>query len=331
VKAAIYRRTGSARDVLEVVDLPLPQPQAGEVRVRLATAGVNPTDVKSRSGFRGRALAFDHQVPGHDGAGVIDAVGDGVDPSRVGQRVWVYHAALGRPAGTAAEAVTVPAEQAVPLPPHIDFAQAAGIGIPFMTAHRCLFADGDLDGESVLVAGGGGAVGNAAIQLAKSAGARVAATVSTDAKAELAHAAGAHLVVRRDADDAVAQIRSLAPSGVRRVVEVALGPNVALDLAVAARNAAIAVFGTEPSPAELPIHELVAKSVTLRFVLVYLTPPHAIARALSAIGDALEAGALMPLPTREFVLDDIVAAHEAVERGAVGKVVVRIDASPSSA
>jgi NADPH:quinone reductase len=327
VKAAIYRRTGSAREVLEVVDLPLPQPEAGEVRVRLATAGVNPTDVRSRSGFRGRALAFDHQVPGHDGAGIIDAVGDGVDGSRLGQRVWVYHAALGRPGGTAAEAVTLPTDQAVPLPPHIDFAQAAGLGIPFMTAHRCLFADGDLDGDSVLVAGGAGAVGNAAIQLAKRAGARVATTVSSDAKAELARAAGADLVVHRDADDAARQIRSLAASGVRRVVEVALAPNLALDLAVAATNAAIAVFGTEPSLAELPIHELVAKDVTLRFVLVYLTPPDAIARALAAIGDALEDGALLPLPTRQFALDDIADAHEAVESSAVGKVVVRIDAS----
>jgi NADPH2:quinone reductase len=327
VKAAIYRRTGSARDVLEVVDLPLPRPKAGEVRVRLATAGVNPTDVKSRAGFRGRVLAFDHQVPGHDGAGVIDAVGAGVDPQRFGQRVWVYHAAVGRSAGTAAEAVTLPTGQAVALPPHIDFAQAAGLGIPFMTAHRCLVADGDLDGESVLVAGGGGAVGNAAIQLAKRAGARVAATVSSDAKAELARAAGADLVVRRDADDAAARIRSLAPSGVCRVVEVALAPNLALDLEVVARNATIAVFGTEPSPAELPIYELVAKDVTLRFVLVYLTPPDAIARALSTIGDALEASALRPLPTHEFALDDIAGAHEAVESGVVGKVVVRIDGS----
>jgi NADPH:quinone reductase len=328
VKAAVYRRTGSARDVLEVVEVPLPEPQAGEVRVRLLTAGVNPTDVKSRGGFRGRTLAFDYQVPGHDGAGFIEAVGEGVDASLVGERVWVYHAALGRPGGTAAEAVAVPAEQAVPLPEHVDFVHAAGLGIPCITAHRCLFADGDIDGESVVVAGGAGAVGNAAIQLAKRAGARVAATVSGDAKADLALEAGADLVVRRDTDDAAATIRAFAPSGVSRVVEVALAPNVGLDLDVAACNAAIAVFGTEPSPAELPIHELNAKNITLRFVLVYLTPPGAIAEALSAIGEALEADALRPLPTHEFALDDIAAAHEAVEGGAVGKVVLRTDGQP---
>jgi NADPH2:quinone reductase len=186
VRAAVYHRVGSAREVLELRDLPEPVPGSGEVRVRLAFSAVNPTDWRARTGFLGAVLPFPMQIPGQDGAGVIDAVGPNVDDARIGEAVWVYHAAWQRPTGTAAQSVVVPCRQAVAVPEGIGLEQAAALGIPFMTAHRCLFADGPINDRCVLVAGGAGAVGHAAIQLAKRGGAEVIATVSTPEKAALA-------------------------------------------------------------------------------------------------------------------------------------------------
>ncbi len=189
--AAVYRRPGGA-DVLSVEEVQTPEPGPGEVRVRLRVAGVNPTDWKSRT----RTPPEGFQVPGQDGAGEVDAVGPGVDPGRVGERVWVWFAAArGRRWGTAAQWTVVSARQAVPLPDGVPLELGAGLGIPAMTAHQCLFVDGPLDGATVLVAGGAGAVGNAAVALAARAGARVVATASTPDKADLARAAGAHAVV----------------------------------------------------------------------------------------------------------------------------------------
>jgi NADPH2:quinone reductase len=180
MRAAIYDHYGPAAEVLRVLDVPRPTPQAGEVAVRVAVSGVNPTDWKSRVRQPGRAVGFDFQVPNQDGAGVIEGVGPGVDPDRVGERVWLYHAAWQRPWGTATEVTVVPAEQAVRLPDGVDFSVGATLGIPHMTAHRCVFADGPVDGATVLVAGGAGAVGHAAIQLARRGGATVIATVSAE-------------------------------------------------------------------------------------------------------------------------------------------------------
>src|SRR5690606_4205791 len=192
MRAAVYDTSGPAQGELRVVDLPDPSPGPGEVRVRLRVAGVNPTDWKARSRPGGE---WPQQTPGHDGAGVVDAVGDGVDAARVGERVWVYHAALGRPGGTAAQLVCVPAAQAVRLPDGVSFGHGAGLGIPGITAHRCVFADGPVAGRTVLVTGGAGAVGHAAVQLAAWRGARVVATVSSEAKAALARDAGDDAVV----------------------------------------------------------------------------------------------------------------------------------------
>src|SRR3954470_14770793 len=206
--AARYTRPGAARDVLSVGDVPTPEPGPGEVRVRLRVSGVNPTDWKARSGA---AVDGDFQIPNQDGAGFVDAVGDGVDPSRAGERVGVYFAARQRPWGTAAQYTVVPAEQAVALPEGASDDLGASLGIPALTAHRCLFADGPIDGRTVLVAGGAGAVGHAAIELATWAGARVIATVSTPEKARLAEAAGAELTVDyRDGDTAARRIRAAA-------------------------------------------------------------------------------------------------------------------------
>lgn len=194
MRAALYESLGDA-GVLEVRELPTPSPQAGEVRVRMRVAGVNPTDWKARSPGPGKVMPFAYVVPGQDGAGVIDAVGPSVDPGRIGERVWVYFAAWQRQHGSAAEWLCLPAHQAVPLPDDASFDLGASIGIPALTAFHALFADGPIDGTTVLVAGGAGALGHFAIELARRAGAFVVTTVSSPEKAALAQAAGAHAVV----------------------------------------------------------------------------------------------------------------------------------------
>lgn len=323
MQAAIYERTGPAREVLRVVEVPDPRPAPGEVRVRLRASGVNPTDWRSRSGNSGRPMAFPQQTPGQDGAGEIDAVGAGVDRERLGERVWVYHAALGRPGGSAAQYVVLPEEQAVPLPPGVDVEQGAGLGIPFMTAHRCLFADGPVAGRDILVAGGAGAVGNAAVQLAKRAGARVITTVSSPAKAELARQAGADgVIVDYRRPSAALEVRAFAPDGVHRIIEVALGANLALDLEALAPSGTIITYAREETDPAIPVHRLMANNQRLEFMLIYTTPPEALRHAVRDITEALRAGDLRPLPAHHFPLAEIAAAHEAVERGTVGKVIV---------
>jgi len=322
VKAAIYERTGAAREVLRVTEVERPEPGPGEVRVRLRVSGVNPTDWKIRAGATPRALD-EFQIPHHDGAGEIDAVGGGVDPGRVGQRVWVWLAASGRRWGTAAQWTVVPEHQAVPLPDSASLELGASLGVPALTAHRCLFADGPLADQTVLVAGGAGAVGHFAIELAKYAGARVLATVSSGEKAELASKAGADRVVNYRASDAVDQVRSFAQQ-FDRVVEVALGANLNLDLAVSGPETVIVTYAAEPNDPVLPVRACMTANVTLRFVLLYGVPRSLLATAVQDVSRAIAAGALSELPAHRFSLDDIAAAHEAVESGVVGKVFVDI-------
>jgi NADPH2:quinone reductase len=306
--------------VLRVEDVTRPEPAPGEVLVRVRASGVNPTDFKTRAGATARPVD-DFQIPHHDGAGVIEAVGAGVDPARVGERVWVWLAAFGRRWGTAAEWTVVPARQAVPLPDGASFELGASLGVPAMTAHRCLFADGPVAGKTVLVAGGAGAVGHYAIELAKLAGARVVTTVSSPDKASLAAKAGADLVVNyRDADVAD-QIRQFAPA-VDRVVEVALGANLALDLAVSGPSTVVVSYAADGSDPVLPVRACMTANVTLRFVLLYGVPAAALDAAVAGVTSALAAGALTELPAHRFALTEIAAAQEAAEAGAVGKVIV---------
>jgi NADPH:quinone reductase len=322
VKAALYDRYGPAREVLRVEDVERPEPGPGEVRVRVEFSGVNPTDWKSRSGATARPIDG-FQVPHHDGAGVIDAVGEGVDAGRVGQRVWLWLAAGGRRWGTAAEWTVVPEGLAVPLPEGASAELGASLGVPAVTAHRCLFADGPIDGKSVLVAGGAGAVGHFAIELAKRAGARVVTTVSGPEKADLAAKAGADLVVNYRQPGAADQIRSFAGApGVDHVVEVALGANLQLDLAVIAPGARITCYAAEPTDPVLPVRACMNANVVMRFVLLYGVPADALGQAARDVSAALAAGALTELPITLFPLDEIAAAQEAVEVGAVGKVLV---------
>jgi NADPH2:quinone reductase len=324
MKAVVYHETGPS-SVLTLVDRDPVPPGPGEVRVRVAVSGVNPTDWKARQG----RLAYAEAVPNQDGAGVIEAVGEGVDPARVGERVWLWEAAWQRPGGTAQESVTLPARQAVALPSHASFELGASLGIPALTAHLCLGSSvgpGLLSGRSVLVAGGAGAVGNAAIQLARWAGATVIATVSGPEKAALATAAGAHLVVNYRLDDAAAAIRAFASGGIDIVVEVAPAANAALDAAVLAPDGTVAVYATDGA-LSLDVSALMRNNISYRFVLVYTVPEADKDRAVRDVSAAVAAQALRVgdeagLPLHSFPLAETAAAHDAVERNAVGKVLV---------
>jgi NADPH:quinone reductase len=322
VRAAVYEQYGTAADVLRVADIGRPEPGPGEVRVRMELSGVNPTDWKSRSGATPRPIDG-FQIPHHDGTGVIDAVGDGVDAGRAGQRVWTWMAAAGRRWGTAAQWSVLPARQAVPLPDSASAELGACLGVPAMTAHRCLFADGPVDGKNVLVAGGAGAVGHFAVELAKYYGAKVVTTVSGPQKAELAAAAGADLVVNYRDPDAVDQVKAFAPQ-MDRIVELALGANIDLDLAVSGPRTHIVDYAAEPADPVLPVRRCMNANVTLRFILLYGVPAEATDQAVADISRALAAGALTALPVTRFPLDQVVAAQQAVEAGTPGKVVVEV-------
>lgn len=337
MRAVVYSERGDA-SVLHLVDRPAREPQAGEVRVAVRVSGVNPTDWKSRSGLTARDT-FAEIVPNQDGAGVVDAVGAGVTGLQVGQRVWIWEAQNGRPEGTAQESVVLPEANAVPLPDAASFDLGAALGIPALTAHRCLtvaetgpstLVPGALAGRTVLVAGGAGAVGNAAIQLARWAGARVAATVSGPEKERLARAAGAEHVVNYRQDNAAAAIRSWAPDGVDVIVEVAPAVNAALDAAVLAQGGTVAVYannGGGSVPLEIRPH--MALNARYQFVLVYTVPAAAKRQALRDVSTAVAAaafrvGADAGLPLHHYPLDRTAEAHTAVEQGAVGKVLITV-------
>jgi NADPH2:quinone reductase len=321
--AARYDRPGAAHEVLRIEEIDRPEPGPGEVLVRVTLSGVNPTDWKRR---QDQPVPFPHQIPNQDGAGIIEAVGEGIEPERIGERVWLYLAAFESPWGTAAQYTVVPASRAVALPDPASDELGASLGVPALTAHRCLLADGPVAGLTVLVAGGAGAVGHAAIELARWAGAgRVIATTSNDEKAALARAAGAHHVVDYGDADAAEQIRALAPDGVDRIVEVALARNADLDLAVAAPHATIACYGADPGErAPLAVRDLMARNLLVRGVLLYSMPHTALRSAVIEVRRAVSDGALTPLPVHRFPLERTADAHDAVEGGAVGKVVIEV-------
>jgi NADPH2:quinone reductase len=322
MKAVLYERQGPAGEVLRVADVPRPDPAPGEVRVRLSLSGVNPTDWKSRSGATPRKLE-EFQIPHHDGAGVIDAVGQGVDEARVGERVWVWGAAAGRRSGTAAQWTVVPDVQAAPLPDSATGELGASLGVPAMTAHRCLFADGDLRGKNVLVTGGAGAVGHFAIELARRAGARVATTVSGPEKAELARAAGADLVVNHQDPDALDRLRAFSPR-MDRIVEVNIAANFTQDLALAGPETVVSVYAIDAPDPVLPVRACMTANVTLRFVLLYGIPRPVLEETAREVTAALREGALSALPVHRYPLEECAAAHEAVQGRAVGKVLLDI-------
>jgi len=325
MQAVWYEEFGEAVQVLRHGALPEPQPAAGEVRVRLATSGVNPVDVKRRLGGRGK-MSAPRIVPHFDGAGEIDAVGTGVDASRVGQRVWVYGAQWEREFGTAAESVTLPAEQAVTLPAAASFESGACLGIPALTAYPAVYADGDVNGQTVLITGGAGCVGRYAIQFAKLGGARTIATVSNDEKHQIAASAGADHVVNYRSEDVVARIGEItAGQGVDRIVEVEFGGNLNTSIQVLKVGGVIATYASQADPTPtMPFYEVMYKSLVVRHLLTFQVPHLLLQRAVTEISQWL-AGEQLSHPTCEsYPLAETAAAHQAVERGAVGKVLVQI-------
>lgn len=325
MRAVWYSELGEAAKVLRTGEMERPAPGAGEVLVRIHVSGVNPVDVKRRLGGRG-TISAPRVVPHFDGAGVVEAVGAGVDPARVGERVWVYEAQWQRAAGTAAEFVALPERLAVPLPDGTTFAEGAALGIPALTAHRCVFGDDEVSGETVLVTGGAGAVGHYAVQFAKLGGARVLATVSSEEKAALARDAGADHVVNYRQEDVATRIRELTDGrGVDRIVEVELGGNLPTSIEVLKPRGVIAAYASaaEPEPA-VPFYAWLYKNAVLRCELVFGMTEEAKANAVDAIRRWLGDGALKHHIGARFPLEEAVAAHQAVEAGAFGKVVLEI-------
>jgi NADPH2:quinone reductase len=330
MRAAFYEKAGAARDVLRVDELPTPTPGPGEVRVRIAWSGVNPSDVKSRAMASGRPIAFPRIVPHSDGAGTIDAVGAGVPESRVGERVWVWNGQWQRPFGTAAEYVTLPAHQAVPLPDGIDLAVGACLGIPALTAYHAAVTDGGVAGKRVLVAGGAGAVGHYAVQLARRLGARqILATVSGPEKGEVARAAGADVVVNYRTEDAAARIREVTGgAGVDRIIEVDAAANIGLDVQVVAPEGDLVIYGTGKPEIPMPFGPLIMKNVGVRFFIVYNLPLDVQRRAIAHLTAMLERGDLTHNVAARLPLERIAEAHELVEQGRViGNVLVSPDGS----
>ncbi len=338
MKSVVYTKTGGP-EVLQLVERPDPTPGPGEVLVKVAVSGVNPTDWKNRAGKSpGESLPFPEVVPNQDGAGTVVAVGEGVDPARVGERVWLWESQWERADGTAQELVGLPARQAVRLPDEASFDLGASLGIPYLTAHRCLtvgtdgtdsIGPGSLDGHTVLVAGGAGAVGHSAVELARWAGATVVTTVSSPEKAELASAAGAHHIVNYRTGDPAEEIRKVAPDGVDLVVEVAPVANAELDRAVLASDATVAVYASGEGDLTIPVRWAMKINARYQFVLVYTVPERAKLQAVHDVEAAVAAGALRVgedagLPLHRFSLEQTVDAHAAVEEKVVGKVLIDV-------
>ena len=324
MKAAWYEKQGAARDVLTVGDMDELQPRAGEVRLRVAVSGVNPGDVKKRQNAFGVGMPYPRIIPHSDGAGTVDAVGEGVSQEWVGRRVWCYGAQSYRPFGTAAEYTVVPLEQAAPLPETVPLEQGACLGIPGITAHRAVHVAGPLKGNTVLVQGGAGAVGACAVQLAHQAGARVIATCRSESDKEIASRAGADEVLLTD-DRLVKRIQELAPGGVNHIIEVAFAANIETDIKVLAQGGSIATYATNAPTPEIPVWQLVFINARILFIGSDDIPTEAKIEAARAINQALEAGWQGLEIAERFPLDEIAQAHEFVEHPTKsGRVIVTI-------
>src|SRR5713101_4035347 len=324
MKAAWYEKQGAARDVLIIGEMNEPQPLAGEVRIRVAFSGINPGDVKKRQNAFGVGMPYPRVIPHSDGAGTVDAAGEGVSREWIGRRVWCYGAQSYRPFGTAAEYTVVPLKQAVQLPEGVPLEQGACLGIPGITAHRAVHVAGSVEGRTVLVQGGAGAVGACAVQLAHRAGARVIATCRSESDKEIASQAGADEVLLTG-EGLAQRVRALAPDGVHHIVEVAFGANIKTDTEVLAQGGSIATYATNAPMPEIPVWQLVFVNARLLFVGSDDVPAQAKIEATRDINQSLEAG-WAGLNIAEIVpLDGIVRAHELVEHPAKpGRIIVAI-------
>ena len=326
MRAAFYTQQGAAREVLRVGEQPTPEPGAAEVRVRLRTSGVNPSDVKSRRGGPGRGMSAPLIIPHSDGAGDIDAVGANVPLSHVGERVWVWNGQWQRAHGTAAQHIVVPLAQAVHLPDRVDYAQGACLGIPALTAIQAVRLARLGPGTTVLIAGGAGAVADYAIQVAKLRGARVLTTISNDVKAAHARAAGADATINYRSENVRDRVRALTEGrGVDALIEMDLSANAGLYPGVLRPHATTVVYGTSAADTTLPGSWLMLNSISLHLFLVYELSAADRAAGLTELGELLESGRLMHAVGRRLPLEAVAEAHELVERGEViGNVVLDI-------
>ncbi|MET0867328.1 MAG: NADPH:quinone reductase [Pseudorhodoplanes sp.] len=321
MRAFYYEAMGPARDVLRMGEVETPQPGSGEVRVRIATSGVNPSDVKSR-GLR--KIAFPRVIPHSDGAGEIDAVGDGVSKSRVGERVWLWNGQWRRPSGTAAEFIVVPAVQAVPLPANISFEEAAGLGIPALTAWHAVELANAGPGIALLISGGAGSVSQYAIQFAKARGAVVITTISSTEKARIAREAGADHCIDYKLEDVGTRVSELTGGrGADAIIEMDLTANAKLIPVTLRPKGSVIIYGTQPE-ATIPAMFCLQNAIRLQFFLVYQLETDERARAIAAITRMLEQGKLINRVGPVFPFAETAAAHEAVERGTIGNVIVKI-------
>ena len=324
MRAAWYEKQGMAREVLTVGEMDEPQPIEGEVRIRLAASGVNPGDVKKRQDAYGYGMPYPRIIPHSDGAGTVDAVGEGVSQKWIGRRVWCYAAQTYRPFGTAAEYTVVPLERVVPLPEGVPFEQGACLGIPGITAHRAVHVAGSVKGSTVLVQGGAGAVGACAVQLAHRAGAHVIATCRSESDKDIAMRAGADEVLLTD-ESLAERIRGLAPNDVHHIIEVAFGANIETDVAVLAQGGSIATYATDVFTPEIPYWPLIFSNARIFFIGSDDVPIAAKMEAALAINEALEAGWQGLEIAQKFPLEEIAQAHEFVEHPTKsGRVIVTI-------
>lgn len=324
MRAAFYEHNGSAREVIKLGDIVTPEPGPGEVRVKLATSGVNPSDVKARAGST-RKIAYPRVIPHSDGAGEIDMVGDGVSIARLGERVWVWNAQWQRAFGTCAEYVALPSAQAIRLPSHVSFEVGACLGIPAMTAVHAVAVAGAAPGMTLLVAGGAGAVGHYAVQFTKMAGATVISTVSSPEKAKAAQAAGADHAIDYKRDNVGERVMAITgKNGVDAIIELDIAANAKLIPGVLRPRGTVVVYGTGAMEADVPLFFLLRNAITLKFIYVYELETAERAAALDGIERALRAGLITNIGG-VFPLAETVAAHKAVEQNKVlGNVVVQI-------
>jgi NADPH2:quinone reductase len=328
MRAAFYERTGPASEVLCIAELPIPVPGPGEVRVKVSWSGVNPSDVKSRAGNRTKSLPFPRIIPHSDGSGVIDQVGLNVTSTRIGERVWIWNAAWMRPFGTAAQYVVLPSNQAVLLPPNVDPAFGACLGIPALTAYHAVTIDGGVANKNILVAGGAGSVGHYAIQLAKIKGAnQVIATVSSPEKAVLARDAGADIVLNYKTDDLLLAIQdATAGQGVDRIVEVDFAANVNADIAALRPNGEVVVYGSGAPEISVPFSPAIRKGARMIFFIVYSLEDNVRERAITDLTMLLESNSIKHNIAARLPLEQIAEAHDLVEKGQViGNVVLEVN------
>jgi NADPH2:quinone reductase len=328
MRAAYYEQNGPANNVLRVGEVDAPAPGPGEVRIKLYTSGINPSDVKGRAGLT-RKIAFPRVIPHSDGAGEIDMLGDGVAQARLGERVWTFNAQWRRPFGTAAEYIVLPAAQAVPLPRSVSFEVGAGIGIPAMTAWYAATLALPQEEATVFIPAGAGAVGNYAIQFAKARRAQVITTVSSEAKAAIARQAGADHIINYKSDDLAQRIGEITGGrGVDAIIEVDLGAGAKYWPRILRPHGTVVVYGTSAPEHVIPAAYCLTNNIAIRFILVYEMSAAETQNAVAAITKMLTEGRLVHNVAAALPLDQIVAAHEAVERGAGGKVVLQIADNP---